>query len=392
VNEIEKQALIDSIQADLDVVYVDDAIKSVCAPFSTLGADMVDRLPAYDGNVLVLSDLGLLVAVLRKFRPEQVTFVAHTDKQEAFAHRLTVKTWQVGYNDPIAQLEKHLMGLKFDIVVGNPPYQGDKSGGNKTHSLWKKFIRLAFVSITDGHIAMVTPSTWVVCPKTTALFASGSLSYAEFLDHSVFNVGVDISWWHWHAGPKIKTQLHVDGQTVMVDVSDVGSIPTKIVSEESLSIQQKTLLNGKPFTIVSSPIYYANKERTAKFVWPIYNTRAQPLSWGEKEPLDTKVLKVLFSNCGAFEPVLDKGTVGTCWHSHSIAVGSEDEAARLIKYLNSKLVKFLNQNNRLGGFAGTVFANNIPAVDISRTWSDSELYEQFCLTQSEIDLIERSVK
>jgi SAM-dependent methyltransferase len=147
--------VVESIQAELDAVYVNDSVKPVCAPFYTLGSELVSKLPVSEGSVLVLSDLGLLMAALRKFRPEQVTFVAHTAEQEAFSQKLAVKNWQVGYNDPIAQLEKHLMGLKFDIVVANPPY------GNLHLPILKKCVEHL---TPDGTYISVQPVRWLQDP------------------------------------------------------------------------------------------------------------------------------------------------------------------------------------------------------------------------------------
>jgi len=148
-------ALIDSIQRDLDKAYAGDTTKPVCAPFNTLGAKMVSKLPLTDGHILVLSDLGLLVAVLRRFKPEQVTFVAHTTEQKAVAQSLAVKTWHVEYNSCISELEKLLKGLKFDVIVANPPY------GN----LHLKVLKTCVEHLTEsGVYVSVQPVRWLRDP------------------------------------------------------------------------------------------------------------------------------------------------------------------------------------------------------------------------------------
>jgi len=386
------KALIDSIQARLDAVYAGDEVKPVCTPFNTLGAEMVQRLPDVSGDILVFSDLGLLFAVLRRLHLERrdfskVRFIGHTEAQMKMNQEFGVQGSMVCYNQ---LTDWKGIGMKFDVIVGNPPYQGDQSGGNKTHSLWKKFIKSAFslINPVSGQIMMVTPNTWIVCEKTSKLFAAGDFKYAEFLRPEVFSVGVDISWWHWSAGQYGTTELVMPSGSIDVDIRNAGSIPTKIVNEHSVSIQKKTLLTTESFKIFSAPIYYANKEKTDKYAYPIFNTNAQQHSWAEKEAADQHDLKVVYSNCGSFAPVLDLGTRGTCWHSHSIKVNNEVEGINLIKILDSKLIKFLNKNNRVGGFAGQVFASRIPKIDLSRTWSDKELYDHFGLTQEECELIE----
>jgi len=59
-------------------------------------------------------------------------------------------------------LEYTFMGMKFDVVVGNPPYQAanEKSAmGSKT--IWQKFIPLALSLVKrDGYISFIHPQQW----------------------------------------------------------------------------------------------------------------------------------------------------------------------------------------------------------------------------------------
>jgi len=50
--------------------------------------------------------------------------------------------------------------MKFDVVLGNPPYQ--KGDGNIGSPLWPKFIKKCVnLTVDNGITAMVTPSTWM---------------------------------------------------------------------------------------------------------------------------------------------------------------------------------------------------------------------------------------
>jgi hypothetical protein len=51
--------------------------------------------------------------------------------------------------------------LKFDVVVGNPPYQDNSGHTGKGHALWINFIRKAFDILKDGgYLVYVHPSLW----------------------------------------------------------------------------------------------------------------------------------------------------------------------------------------------------------------------------------------
>jgi len=285
--------------------------------------------------------------------------------------------------------------MSFDVVVGNPPYQGNQSAGNKTHSLWKKFIKKSTnLLYNNGCLIFVVPSTWIGDKKTYKLFIRGYLSYAKLLSKKVFNqtVGVDVSYFMWHNTKSNKnTNLELQcGDIIDFNINNTD-MPTSIIDRKSISIHRK-IISQQSLTTNQSSIYYAHKSYSELNKYPIYNTTAQGLCWSDRKPGDLSYKKVLFSNCGTYKTVFDDGTMGTCWHSHSIIVKNKEEADCLISYLNSKIIKFFNKINRTGGFMNETFPYHIPKIDLSKTWTDQELYQHFNLTQEEIDYIEESLK
>ena len=44
--------------------------------------------------------------------------------------------------------------MKFDVVLGNPPYQNPKT---KTYKLWIKFLEIS-KDLSNHHVLMVTPT------------------------------------------------------------------------------------------------------------------------------------------------------------------------------------------------------------------------------------------
>jgi hypothetical protein len=54
--------------------------------------------------------------------------------------------------------------MKFDIVVGNPPFQSTKAGGKRkdqASNLWSKFwIKSIEVATDNGIISLITPTSW----------------------------------------------------------------------------------------------------------------------------------------------------------------------------------------------------------------------------------------
>ena len=58
------------------------------------------------------------------------------------------------------------LGMKFDIVIGNPPYQASGGTGNP---IWQEFVRLALDALDDGgKIAMIHPPAWRAVGRTNS--------------------------------------------------------------------------------------------------------------------------------------------------------------------------------------------------------------------------------
>ena len=49
--------------------------------------------------------------------------------------------------------------MKFDVVLGNPPYQ---SNNNKSNKLWPSFIEKSISLLSEnGYLGLVTPISWL---------------------------------------------------------------------------------------------------------------------------------------------------------------------------------------------------------------------------------------
>jgi len=67
-------------------------------------------------------------------------------------------------------------------------------------------------------------------------------------------------------------------------------------------------------------------------------------------------------------------------------------AADIINVFNSKLFDFILSAYKWNGFNDVTVLKNLPYLDLSRSWTDEQLYSYFNLTQEEINLIEETVK
>jgi hypothetical protein len=53
------------------------------------------------------------------------------------------------------------MTMKFDCILGNPPFQSMGKVGKKTHPIWDKFVHKNIELLkTNGHLALIHPAGW----------------------------------------------------------------------------------------------------------------------------------------------------------------------------------------------------------------------------------------
>jgi len=132
---------------------------------------------------------------------------------------------------------------KFDIVMGNPPYQTQKEGNTKTHPLWHLFVEKSISILTDGgYLNMVHPSGWRnvggTFKNTQKLMTSKEILYLEmhtFKDGlKTFGAKINYDFYclknvlNYNYETKIVCE---DGSVVNMDLSKMEFIPGENIKE-----------------------------------------------------------------------------------------------------------------------------------------------------------------
>jgi hypothetical protein len=130
--------------------------------------------------------------------------------------------------------------MKFDVVLGNPPYQ-KKVGTKKTEPIWNKFVEKSFdICKEGGHVSMIHPSGWRDVKGNFSniknLLKSKKIIYLNMNDFNkgkeVFNVGTNFDWYVIQniSDNKNITQLStVDGKLVGFDLTRINYIPSGMI-------------------------------------------------------------------------------------------------------------------------------------------------------------------
>jgi hypothetical protein len=239
---------------------------------------------------------------------------------------------------------------KFDVIVGNPPYNANGTLGTG-NTIWTKFVHLALGSLNDdGYLVFVHPSGWrkpdSEKSKNSGLFElmtkSNHVLYLEM--HSsrdgmkTFNAGTKYDWYILHTrnnDGNLKTVVRdEDGVIADVDLTKWSWLPNK----KLLSVYE---LMGTGCKVLYSRSSYGadnkkrvSKEKTQEFKYPLIHSTPQSgvryMYSNTKEFGMFGVSKVIFGDSGINDVVIDmKGKYGMTQHALAIEVSSKEEASEV---------------------------------------------------------------
>jgi type I restriction-modification system DNA methylase subunit len=235
---------------------------------------------------------------------------------------------------------------KFDIIIGNPPYQ-DQVGKTNTEPLWDKFVKKSFnFLINDGYLVLVHPSGWR-SPKgrfkyIKDLISSNNLIYLNLNDfdagQKTFGVGTNFDFYCVQKSVyNNKTKvIDVDNNEILLNISNLEFIPNGMF-EKFLNIT--TSNKEEQISLIHSESIYAHrknwmsKELTDLNIHPcVYTiTKKNGINLyysNTREKGHFGIPKVIWSNGLGTYPVLDEtGIYGLMEYSFGIG----DSIENLIK-------------------------------------------------------------
>ena len=256
----------------------------------------------------------------------------------------------------------------FDVVIGNPPYNGAETGGGK--SLWDKFIRKSILFIKkDGYLSFVHPSSWRKPPSKNSktsdiwnlLTKDNQLLYLEI--HSTedglktFGAGTRYDFYCMKKCKNYKKTLILDqnGQKLEINLTDFEFLP-------NYNINKLNRLLGKGCRILFSRSAYGSdrphvsETMSDVFIHEVVHsiTKNGPRifysSKNDRGFFNTP--KVIFAESGLVDVIIDmEGNYGMTSHAFAIEVDNLEEALQLKKCLLSDEFKDVIKSCSWGNFA-----------------------------------------
>lgn len=334
---------------------------------------------------------------------------------------------------------KEMAEMQFDVIVGNPPYQisMQDAGGKKTANilpLYQLFVDRA-IELEPKYVAMIVPSRWFAGGKGLDDFRRRMINdrrLSSIVDNpKVFDCfpgvkirgGVNYFLWDREHDGDCEFSTRIDGVITSTAIRDLregdgvlmrdnraaelvrkvrpasGASLADVVSSmdpfgQSIKTNYKHA-KTEPFEgsiplVFGSHVGYIRPEqleRNHHWVdrWKVLLPMA---SSGDTNQDDTgRIVDVVLGAPIALAP----GSACTQTYLVAGVFDSRDETENYANYLATKFVRFLvlqrktTQHVRPDKFA---FA---PSMDMTRPWTDAELYKHFGLSQDEIDYIEASI-
>ena len=335
--------------------------------------------------------------------------------------------------------KKEGIKMKFDAIVGNPPYQLSGASGGTNDAPIYQYFALGIEALNPKYASLIMPARWfsggrenllgdfrkhmlsnghlaklIVFPEANEVFTNVEIkaglcyylydsTYEGSCKYSIVEKGVvstydrtlndfNVLIRNPILASIVKKVINYDPQAKMVDSIISSDTPFGIGTKPQESKKYSITLYQDISQEHSTILYYIIKgHRTTAYI----NRK------DIKKNIDAiDSIKVLIPEAGGSgnDPlVLGKPELATrnsvCSQSYLFALfANENEAWNFISYLKTKLFRALVSAIKISQHAHADAYRFVPLQDFSKPWTDAELYTKYHLSEEEIAFVEAMIK
>jgi len=324
---------------------------------------------------------------------------------------------------------EEIFKMKFDVIIGNPPYQLSDGGGSGTSAMpiYHRFIQQA-KKLNPKYLSMITPSRWFSGGKGLDEFRDEMLhdnrirQIHDFIEAADCFPGVQIKggvcYFLWdrenrgdclvitHHGDKvskgIERPLLENGNDVFIRYNEAIEIYHKVAAFKEKSMEE-LVSTRRPFGISSN---YRGKTSLSPGDVRLYQNGG--IAFIARRDITTNqqlidkwkvFIPFLGSGSDAFPHMIlgrpfigEPGTVSTETYLAIGSFGSELECENAISYIKTRFFRILVLLKKPSQNATRKVYSFVPIQDFSKSWTDEELYAKYGITSEEIAFIESMIR
>ena len=328
---------------------------------------------------------------------------------------------------------KEILKMKFDVIIGNPPYQLDDGGaGASAKPIYHLFIEQA-KKINPNYLIMITPSRWFAGGKGLDEFRDNMLNdkrikeihdfpnSKDCFDNVVIEGGVSYFLWtereneycevltyenkNCTSQSKRKLPLKEQGVDVFIRYNQAVSILNKVKKLQENSFSE-IISSAKPFGLRT---YFKGnskpyKDKNDNVI--LYQNGGVGYISREDIPKNKDLIlrhKVYISyayGMGATEPyqvinIPFYGDINTICTETYLLIGcfeNKEICENVISYMKTKFFRFLILLIKNTQHGTQRVYQLVPMQDFSRAWTDEQLYTKYGLSKDEINFIEQMIR